>query len=193
MAMNGWHITYKPSGPREYMQYTLYTMHLSLILLSIHPSIHPSIYSFIYSSIHLFTHPCHHIVSLMRAARLTVMKNRIDHVRYCTILYYMYCADQSAPCMWCDERIFMSWCDERIIITIIIIIIIIIIIHIIIILIIITSIILTIIIIILSSPLSSSYYHYSVPRRSYSSCLHPRYAPIVVVSFYFSYNRRLMC
>jgi hypothetical protein len=40
MAMNGWHITYKPSVPREYMQYLLYFIHLSFI----HPSISSSFY-----------------------------------------------------------------------------------------------------------------------------------------------------
>ena len=97
MAMNGWHITYKLSGPREYMQYTVYNssiIHSSFYLfilpsiyLFIHLFIHPSTHPSIYSSIHLFTYPCHHIVRLMRAARLTVMNNRIDHVRYCTVLY----------------------------------------------------------------------------------------------------------
>jgi len=140
MAMNGWHITYKPSGPREYMQYTLCIIHLSFIHPSIYSSIHPSIYLSIYSSIHLFTYPCHHIVSLMRAARLTVMNKRIDNVRYCTVLY------RSIGAVCVEDECVLRRNNIYVFVYIIIIIII-------------TSIILTINIIILSS---SSYYHHTI-------------------------------
>ncbi len=73
--------------------YCIYFIYHSSFYLFIHPSIYLSIYSFI----HLVTHPCHHIVRLMRAARLTVMNNRIDHVRYCTALHVL-CRSIGAVC-----------------------------------------------------------------------------------------------